>query len=125
MSTPVLIYISKETCPACQRFAPEWEKLKQKLSGKVRFVSFRLKGDRTLPPAIQKYGNWYPTILLVSGSEYSKYFTDDDNMRSASGSMHALVFNSVEEHGRLIPAGRPTDSENVLLWVTKLYNKVK
>ncbi len=114
---PVLILISSEDCGWCKKFAPEWEKLKQKLNGKARFVSFRKRTiAESLPAALSEYAGWLPMIILTSAAEYNKYFTSDDRVISNTGKMRATRFNAIEEEGKVRPASTPNTADAVALW---------
>lgn len=126
MSQPVLIYISKDSCGACKVFnSKEWENLKQRLNGKVRFVSFRLKEGQKVPAPLEDYAHWYPSIVLTSAKNYHKYFSDDDKLTSnQSGTLPAIQYNSVEEKGRIIPANRPNTADAIVNWFDKASRKL-
>lgn len=126
MSLPVLIYISKDSCPACKSFNQrEWENVKYRLNGKVRFVSFRMKDGQRVPPCIEKYADWFPNIILTSARNYNEYFTSDNECHlSKPGSLSALQFNSVEEDGVRKPAGRPYTADAIEAWFQKAVKKL-
>ncbi len=126
MSQPVLIYISKDSCGACKVFnAKEWESLKYRLNGKARFVSFRIKDSQRVPEAIEAYAQWFPSIILTSAANYNKYFSDDDKLTShRSGTLPAVQYNSVEEKGKIIPAGRPSTADAIVNWFDKASKKL-
>ncbi|AYV85916.1 MAG: hypothetical protein Solivirus1_73 [Solivirus sp.] len=117
---PVIILISSESCGWCKKFAPEWEKLKAKLNGRARFVSFRVRPGESLPSALSDFVSdgkgWLPMIIMTSAAEYGKYFTSDDRVISSIGKMRANRYNAIEEEGKIKPANNPNTADAIALW---------
>jgi hypothetical protein len=136
MNLPILVYISKESCPACVRYNEEWEKIKTQLNGKARFVKFNCQPGqpgRNIPPVFNKYfqpqGNGvFPTILLAGPNSYFRAFTPDDkvniNEYSDQYTIKAKKFNSVEIPGGYEYAGRPNTADNTVNWFNQIVNTV-
>lgn len=77
----VLIYVSLQGCPACERFNPEWNKLVEKYTNS-QIMTVKRSPSRNTPHALTKYEWWYPTVILVSYEEYMIMF-DVNKMENA------------------------------------------
>lgn len=127
-SIPVLIYLSKNGCPACKAFEPHWEKIKQRLNGKTRFVKFMCDEHRHACPGLQKYAGWYPSIILAGPKSYFRIFTADDKVNevdySNSYEIKALKFNAVEEGDEFKYGGRPNTADGVVSWFNRVADRI-
>jgi len=120
LNLPVLIYISKQGCPACTFFNKQWDLLKTQLSGKARLVKFVCDASHPPPPALRKYSGWFPSVILAGPKSYFRIFTPDDQINTMDYSdeyeIRAQKFNAVETSNGFEFAGRPNTSEAVMTW---------
>ena len=62
---------SVDWCPHCQKFVPEWEKLKQNGPSEVAYK--KIDGDAK-PKLLKKYNvKSYPTIIIENNGELKEY----------------------------------------------------
>src|SRR3990167_6936139 len=125
---PVLIYLSKNGCPACKSFEQHWEKIKQRLIGKVRFVKFTCDLNRQACPCLRKYTTWYPSIILAGPKSYFRVFTADDKVNEIDYSdqyeIKALKFNAVKKSDGFEYAGRPNTADGVISWFNRVSDQI-
>lgn len=134
LNLPVLIYIAKDTCPACHSYNGEWEKVKEQLNGKARFVKFMCHPGNPgmdIPPVFDEYfkpDGWFPTILLAGPKSYFRAFTPDDKVNTDEYSdkytIRAKIFNRVEIPSGYDYAGRPNSADNTVMWFNQLSDSV-
>ena len=135
LNLPVLIYFSKDHCPACTYYNDEWEKVKTQLDGKARFVKFKCDPGapgKNIPPVFNKYfqpqGGWFPTIMLAGPKSYFRAFTPDDKVNNEEYSneytVKAKPFNRIETPLGYDYAGRPNTADNTILWFNQIVNTV-
>lgn len=129
MNLPVLIYISKEGCPACSHFDAEWGKIKNNLSGKARFVKFVTTANLGPPPALLKYSGWFPSVVLAGPKSYFRVFTDDDKINDIDYDGNYVIkakkFNAAEENGTFVFGGRPNTANSVETWFSQVSPTVR
>jgi len=127
-SMPVLIYLSKSGCPACRYFDSHWEKIKQKLAGKARFVKFVCNEFRQACPGLQSYATWYPSILLAGPKSYFRVFTPDDKLNevdySGSYEIKGIKFNAVKTTNGFEYGGRPNTADGVIAWFNRVVDRI-
>lgn len=72
---PYLIYVSKDHCPYCVKFAPEWERLynDQELINRINFRYFVSITGSDLPAQLGRITG-VPKIFLVSSYDYERAF---------------------------------------------------
>ena len=135
LSLPVLIYISKQNCPGCLFYNNEWEKVKQQLNGRARFVKFTCypgpssdPNSKNIPPPLAKYGTWFPSIILAGPKSYFKCFTPDDQINTDEYSNDYIIkakkFNAVETNDEYEFAGRPNNADQTVMWFNQIVNSV-
>ena len=136
LNLPVLIYIAKDTCPACVDYDEEWEKVKEQLNGRARFVKFTCHpgvSGKNIPPVFNRYfqpqgKGVFPTIILAGPKSYFRAFTPDDKVNDDEYSdhytVHAKKFNAVEIPGGYEYAGRPNTADNTVLWFNQIVNTI-
>ena len=62
---------SVDWCPHCQKFAPEWEQLKQNGPSEITYT--KIDGDAK-PKLLEKYKvQSYPTIIIENNGELKEY----------------------------------------------------
>lgn len=81
-----VIYVKKESCPACMEFESTWLKIRQNpnLKNKITFSILAIPnggGISSIPPCLRRYVQWFPTILLMDKQEYDRYFLQPDVCR--------------------------------------------
>lgn len=71
------IYLFKaEWCGHCQGFKPTWEKLQNKLSNKINFVTYDSEKDSSL---MEKYKiKGFPTLIMKVGDKAIEYVGSRD-----------------------------------------------
>lgn len=125
---PVLMYISREGCGGCKLFNPQWEIVKQKLSGRARFVKFVCSNEKQPFPNIRKYCPTVPSLVLAGPKSYFRVFTVDDKVNEAEYNPNYVIkgikFNAVEKGTTYENLGRPYTAEGVLLWFDQQVNKI-
>lgn len=125
---PILIYLSKDGCPACKYFESQWDKIKQKLNGKVRFVKFTCDHNRQACPGLQKYVGWYPSIVLAGPKSYFRIFTTDDKVNEidyvSSYEIKGLKFNAVKTSNGFEYGGRPNTADGVISWYNRISDQI-
>jgi hypothetical protein len=134
MNLPVLIYLAKDTCPACVNYNNEWEEVKEELDGRARFVKFICHPGmpgRNIPPVFNHYfqpDGWFPTVLLAGPKSYFRAFTPDDKINedeySDNYTIRAKKFNSIETPSGYEYGGRPNSADNTILWFNQIVNTV-
>lgn len=136
LDLPVLIYLSKEHCPACTYYNGEWEKVKQQLNGKARFVKFNCNPGvpgKNVPPVFNRYfqpedKGWFPAVLLAGPNSYFRAFTPDDKVNkdeySDQYTIRAKKFNAVEIPSGYEFAGRPQTAEYTIMWFNQVVGTV-
>lgn len=127
---PILIYIAKNSCPACVIFNKEWEKIKMMLNGRAIFVKFACQPGTpggNVPPVFDKYfepKGWFPTLLLAEPKSYYTAFTPNDQVNTQTYSDQYIIkakkFNAVKTQNGYEYAGRPNTAENILLWFNQV-----
>lgn len=126
---PVLIYISKQGCPACIKFAAEWENIKQRVSD-VIIVKFVCSNTKLPHPSIAKYAAYVPTILMAGPKSYYKVFTIDDKENDVDYNpksgyiIKAIKYDLFDENNKPIP-GRGNTAENIIRWIHENYDTVR
>jgi len=127
-SLPILIYLSRTGCPACMAFEPHWEKIKHELNGRVRFVKFVCDSSRKTCPGLQKYADWFPSIILAGPKSYFRVFTADDKINnvdySGSYEIKGLKFNAIKTSTGYEYAGRANTSSTVIPWFNRVVDKI-
>ena len=127
---PVLIYISKAGCPACQDFEPEWKKLIQNPQVKQNFTLVKFICDKQTPPPpnLAEYVGWFPQVLLAGPKSYYRIFTHDDQINQVDYAddyvIKAKQCNSVETSQGTKFAGRAYTENLVLAWLSTVANQV-
>lgn len=137
LNLPVLIYIAKDTCPACTHYNEEWEKVKKQLYGRARFVKFTCHpgiAGKNVPPVFDRYfqprdkGHWFPAIILAGPKSYFRAFTPNDQVNNDEYSdqytIRAKKFNSVEIPSGYEYGGRPNTADNTILWFNQIVDTV-
>ncbi len=131
MDLPVLIYISKYRCPACDHFKKEWEQTKQKLAGRARFVQFACwdQGkDLPPPPVLDQYSGWFPSIVLAGPKSYYRCFNPDDQINTAeysnSYTIKGIKFNAVKTNDGYEFGGRPNTAEAISNWFNQVVGTI-
>ena len=75
-SNKILYLFKADWCPHCTVFKPTWEKLKDKLETKVKFVVYDADKDG---PTITKFGvSGFPTLILKDGDKSIEYVGPKD-----------------------------------------------
>lgn len=120
MQAPVLIYGSKEGCPACVYFEPEWEKICAKLKGKARIVKFNCTAAKPAPKPLAPYFTWFPSVILAEPGSYYRCFTPEDKVNekdwSENNKITAAKFNAVSTGSGYEFGGKKNSAENVIAW---------
>lgn len=133
LNLPVLIYISRVECPACEGFQDqfgrnvpgfdvEWDKAKYALRGKARFVKIKCapKEGLNAPPPLMKYAGWFPSVVMAGPRSYFRCFTPEDQVNTEEYSNTYQIlgkkFNSVMTPGGYEHSGRPNTAENLVNW---------
>ena len=129
LNLPVLIYVALEGCSACAHYNQEWEKVKQSLQGRARFVKFMVvRGSNEVPPCLSKYVQSFPSVILAGPKSYFRCFTHDDQINreeyTNNYTIRAKKFNSIETPKGLEYMGRPNTAENTLLWFNQVVGTV-
>lgn len=131
MNSPILIYVSKQSCGACNAFNDEWKKIKEELAGKVRFVRFKTTDtkDERLPPCINEQVRWFPTVLLVPPRVYFRAYTIDDDINEVDYrddyKFKVYHYDSVNlENGNFTRAGSSYDHESVIGWFEQVVGQL-
>src|SRR5665648_764544 len=114
MEVPVLIYIAKHGCGACEKYQPEWEQVQHKLAGRARCVKFDCYAPPEHlppPPPLAEYSSWYPNLVLAGPKSYGRCFTPDDQINSKQWSddytIKGTVMNAVRTPSGYQHAGDP------------------
>jgi hypothetical protein len=131
LDLPVLIYLAKDPCPACTFYNGEWEKTKQQLQGKARFVKFTCKPGMpggNVPPPLAKYGTWFPSLILAGPKSYFRIFTPDDKVNDDEYSDQYAIkgkkFNAVETSTGYEFAGRTNTADNTVMWFNQIASTI-
>lgn len=119
MSQPVCIYFSKEGCPACVRFTPEWEKTIRNVGNRYRMHKFTCNSVNPPPTPFRKYVNYFPTIIMCSSEQYDYFFDKSGKLKNKSNyTIPAVKFNAVElPNGSYSHAGKLDNAENLISWL--------
>ena len=127
---PVLIYVSKEKCPACDAFDRnhEWDKIKASITdANAIFVKFVVSNNSRIPDVLTKRDYYYPMIILVAPRSYFSCFTHNDQVNPtgpiATGKPYTIKgfrYNVVEDGGKYTWAGRQTNATGVIAWFNKM-----
>jgi len=117
---PVLVYISKKGCSACNGFTDEWKSIVYRLGGIARCVRFVCENDSKVPPCIRGYTYWYPTVILIGPKTYFKCFTVDDMVNKMDYKdnyiMRGIVYNVVMDKDKAEFGGFPYTSDAIISW---------
>lgn len=123
MDLPILMYVSKWQCPACIRFKNEWEDIKQKLNGRMRWVEFRCYDagrDLPPPPFIADHNIWFPYIMLVGPKSYAKCYDENGNVRQEAVDNNykfkSIKFNVVKDGDEYVPIGMKYSANDIIAW---------
>lgn len=120
MDLPILIYGSKDGCPACVRFDHEWKEVCRRLENKARLIKFNCTAQKPAPKPLRRYFTWFPSIMIAEPESYFKCFTVDDQVNEKEWSednvINGIKFNAVETPTGYDFAGRPNTAENVISW---------
>lgn len=123
MNRPVMIWISKESCPACAALKREWDRLK--LDGKYTYINYHCSNDVHLPPELFKYERWYPMILLANPYSFFHVFNERGERTPKDGyEISAKVYSAEFEDGELEYLGRVPNRENINAWADRVYSEV-
>nr|QBK84622.1 MAG: thioredoxin-fold protein [Pithovirus LCDPAC01] len=123
---PVFAYISKDGCPACDRFSRnELETVFNTVKDHVTVVRFhKTKDTGPFPSAIKKYTEWVPSFVLFCPKSYYRCYTPDDkDSKNHDGRViDGIKYNAVENKDKRKKtyyeyAGRENTSESVSNWV--------
>jgi hypothetical protein len=138
MSKPILVYVSKEDCGACEKFETplqsrktprsyEWSKIKRAIGDdRAVFVNFHVnpKKQEFIPSVLTGKEYYYPMILLLAPNSYARCFTLDGKVNEAtwddSYRIKGFRYNAVEDRGVFTPLGRATDAPHVIAWFEKM-----
>jgi len=126
---PVLIYVSKEQCPACVQFERSrvWERIKLAIGDKnAIFVKFHVNPfkNEVIPDVLTKPDYLYPMIILAAPQSYYRCFTPDDKINPTCPPGYKIKgfrYGVVEEpSGKYIWSGRAPTVESVVDWFNKV-----
>jgi hypothetical protein len=134
---PILIYISKKHCGACDKFKPEWTKLKRMImtTGNVnpddivRVVHFEVPSfDDPIWSTLTGLRNWTPTFLLIGPKSYFSVFTPDDKFNTTDYvkgyKLKGFRYNSVMQNGEYTYTHRPDTADNIYEWIKIMSPKI-
>lgn len=129
---PILIYVAKENCPACDKFTRDgnWERIMSTIGdGRATFVKFEIGPDRALPDVLTRRDYFFPMIILAAPNSYYRCFTRDDKINSSGWTngykIKGFRFNVVEDQdGKYTWAGRETNASGVIDWFNKVAPKI-
>ncbi len=113
LSNYYLLVITANGCSACEAFKENWPKMKPQLSNLVTVIEINQPSvsnffDKKYPAGLDMFAKWFPTLLLVSKSEY-----DSMQIRQAQ------VFNGEIVRGKVqMKANRAVlNTNNVMTWI--------
>lgn len=131
MNLPVLIYVAKKGCPACVYYDTQWTEVKERLRGLARFVKFTCDPNvagMNIPPPLEYYVTWFPTILIAGPKSYFRIFTPDDKVNedeySDNYTIRAKKFNAVQTDKGFEFAGRGNTADATIMWFNQIVNTV-
>jgi hypothetical protein len=129
MDLPVLILMTRTTCPACVdlKSSGKWAYLKNNLRNRARFVVFENTGNDKFPEVLPKT-HWLPTIMLANPKSYYKCFTNNDKINekgySADYTIKGEVYGSYIENGEYKIASTPITVPDIMAWYGRVERKV-
>lgn len=124
--TPILIYISKEKCPACNKFKSEWDIIRNALKDKVHCINFHIDPERNqmIPKVLTKPYIYYPTVILAGPKSYYRCYTPDDKINvygwNENYTIKGIRFGVVEQNGIYEWSGRYPTAKTILDWFEKV-----
>src|SRR5579875_1028003 len=125
---PILIYISKDGCGACEMFNNEWDKIKMDLKNRAVFVRFKCTNEKKPPSCLAKYVLWFPCIVLAGPKSYFRCFTHNDKINEVDYDPNYTIkgkqFNAVESNGQIVFAGRNNNRDTVVNWFNQVHTEV-
>ena len=138
LQKPVLIYVSKEQCPACVEFArdKQWEQVKRTIGDhNATFVKFHVNphGSKPefIPDVLTKKDYYYPMFILAAPNSYYTFFTPDDKINpegwTPGNKVKGVRFAVVDDPqggGKFTWSGRSANAENIVSWFQKSAPKV-
>jgi hypothetical protein len=132
-SSPVLVIVTAEGCPACASFfANIWPELRQKIQSfnvQVLLVSSSQLGQ--FRRDLSSFVGWFPTLLMFSpsawnnisktlqGSVYGGYFADSDqrpnlgDFKLSVDAMFSWISTKAHEHAESRPAPKKPTSNRL------------
>lgn len=129
---PVIIYLAKDGCPACVKTDPEWKKVVSQLGNKfnmIEFTCYRMGESLPPPPCLEKYTQWFPTILMAGPNSYYRCFTVDDKINTVDYSpdyiIKAIPMNAVETASGYEYTGHPYSADYIVDWINRTLPKIK
>jgi len=122
---PVLIYISKENCPACLAFSREWTQIKRMIGdNRATFVTFHVTPSKAIPPVLTRPDYWFPTLILADPESYYHCFTPNDQPRPDNWTDDYKIkghrYASVEQDGKLIWSGKMANANSIVDWFNRM-----
>ncbi|MHB1910010.1 MAG: hypothetical protein ACYCQJ_14230 [Nitrososphaerales archaeon] len=118
MSEPVCIYFSKEGCPACDRFNPEWQRAVQRVGNRYRMMKYTCNSVNRPPGPFATYVNYFPTVILCSSAQYNFFFDNYGRQRNfQNATIPAVKFNAVQRNGTYAHAGKLDNADNLISWL--------
>lgn len=89
----VLVFLSRESCGACMKFAPVWEDIMKDADlakKKIEFRRFARKQGVVFPTPLEEYANWYPCLILIP---YPNWVDTIETPPIAEKRLDGIVFN--------------------------------
>ena len=125
---PICIYLSKKNCPSCGLFENEWNILKKSyLSKYIKFVKFESQDNYNIPPYLNVYATWFPSIVLCDPDTYYLYYTKDNEYAdtwSEKGLIKGIKFNAILDENKYTYIGLPNQAYVIELWLKKSYQYI-
>lgn len=126
---PVLIYVSKEQCPACELFNRQriWENLKLAIGdNRATFVKFHINPyqKEEFPEVLTEKEYFYPMVILAAPNSYYRAFTPNDKNNPSCPPGYKIKgfrYASFEgKDGKYVWSGRMPNTESLLDWFNKM-----
>lgn len=129
LDLPVLIYLKKDGCPACEVFDAEWEKIKDGLQGRARFVKFTMNSNLPAAGPLKEYSTWAPSIILAGPKSYFRCFTPEDGVNEDEFSPNYTI-KAKKYAATMTPQGykytnERNDSKSIISWFDKISPSVR